>query len=92
LTLEKVEMPSTIRGIPFLKTKWARKGLILSPGVVDAGFKGQLNLSIFNSSENTIHLTPGEKIAQLIFDKINPPEKTYAARSGNYQNQNKIIK
>lgn len=93
LTQEKVTMPNNIAGRLSIKTKYARKGLILSPGVVDAGFIGKLNLCFYNANEEPIFLEKGKPIVQLVFEKMEDgSEKNYAERSGNYQNQDKIIK
>jgi dCTP deaminase len=76
-----------------IKTKYARKGVILSPGAVDAGFHGKLVLSMFNSSNNHLHIKCGDPVCQILFVKMtSKAEKPYAERSGNYQNQNNIIR
>lgn len=73
----------------WIKSKWARQGVLASFGLVDAGFEGILTMSAFTSEE--IKISIGEKFAQLCFFELkNPAEKTYEERSGNYQKQKNI--
>jgi dCTP deaminase len=92
LTKEKITMPDNIVGDLRLKTKWARQGVMATFGAIDAGFIGKLNLSMFNGKDNYLHIPEKSTICQLLFNVMhNPAEQLYAQRSGNYQNQNKII-
>jgi dCTP deaminase len=93
LTKEKVSMPKNIVGRLSIKTKYARKGFILSPGVVDAGFVGKLNLCFYNANEDPVLVEKGKPIVQLVFERMaDGSAKAYAERSGNYQDQDRIIK
>lgn len=62
-TIERIEVPNGLLAIPFLRTTYAFKGLILSPGIIDSGFKGFLQIALYNSgqevikAENLDHLT-----------------------------------
>lgn len=92
LTKETVEMPNNIMADLRIKTKWARQGTIGSFGAIDAGFKGKLNLSMFNGKNNFLNIPVDSTICQILFIKMtNSAKKLYAERSGNYQNQNKIM-
>jgi len=72
----------------WIRTSWARKGIISSFGKVDAGFEGTLTLSAFNSSDKEVVIPIGQRFAQIVFEKLDAPsEKVYAQRSGNYQGQ-----
>ena len=53
---ETVKIPKNLIAIPFLRTTYAFKGLILSPGIIDAGYSGKLIFSLFNSSDKKITL------------------------------------
>lgn len=93
LTKEKVNMPGDLAATMWMRTRYARKGIELRPGMVDAGFKGNLNLCMTNTTEDFIDVDSKDTIAQIVFFKLDEcAEKTYEKRSGNYQNQNKIIK
>lgn len=90
LTKEKLTIPNNVVGIIKMKTKWARRGLIISDGAIDAGFIGQLNLCIWNLGEEYIPMSDGTPIVQVLFFETNPVEKEYGERSGNYQNLSKV--
>ncbi len=86
-TKEYVEFPSHVAGELWIRTTWARKGVISSFGMIDAGFEGNLTLSAYNSYKE-IEVPIGETFAQLVFHLMNEDsEKKYADRSGNYQGQ-----
>ena len=73
----------------WIKSRWARRGVLASFGLVDAGFEGILTMGAFASEDITMEI--GDKFAQISFIPLKSPvEKTYAERSGNYQKQKNI--
>lgn len=58
-------------------------------GLVDAGFRGDLTLELFNSGKNPIILRRGMRICQLTIHRHNEqPDASYSAQNGNkYQGQ-----
>jgi dUTP pyrophosphatase len=42
------------------------KGLIVLPGVIDPGFRGEVQTVVFNAYQRTIQVQPGERISQLL--------------------------
>jgi len=88
VTVETITLPNNIVAQIWLKTKYARQGVQATFGMIDAGFKGTLALSLYNTSQLLIPIKKGDTIAQVVFIKLdNPVEKVYSERSGNYQNQ-----
>ncbi|MFP4141725.1 MAG: dCTP deaminase [Thermoplasmata archaeon] len=86
-TEEYVKFPSDIAGDLWIRTTWARKGVISSFGMIDAGFEGNLTLSAFNSYKE-LEIPIGETFAQLVFHPLTEKsERSYSDRSGNYQGQ-----
>ncbi len=86
-TKEYVEFPSDVVGELWIRTSWARKGVISSFGMIDAGFEGNLTLSSFNSYKE-IEIPIGDTFAQLVFHPLDKKsERSYSERSGNYQGQ-----
>ncbi len=84
-TKEYVHFPSDIAGELWIRTTWARKGVLASFGMIDAGFEGNLTLSAYNTT-NEINIPIGETFAQMVFHSLNQTsDKTYEERSGNYQ-------
>ena len=87
-TSEVVELPQEITGQLWIRTSWARKGIIGSFGKVDAGFRGNLTLSAFNASHKDLEINIGSRFAQIVFMKMSrDAERDYGSRSGNYQDQ-----
>ena len=72
----------------WLRTSWARKGIICSFGKIDSGFKGNLTLLGFNSSKDSVKVKIGNTFAQIVFEELSTnANELYSERSGNYQNQ-----
>jgi len=86
-TKEYVEFPSNLAGELWIRTTWARKGVISSFGMIDAGFEGTLTLSAFNSYQE-VEIPIEDTFAQLVFHLLSEDSsKRYSERSGNYQGQ-----
>ena len=75
-----------VAGSLWIRTTFARKGIISSFGKVDVGFEGNLTLSAFNAGSE-IEIDVDERFAQLVFERITKPELLYFQRSGNYMGQ-----
>ena len=87
-TKEFIEMGSTIASQLWIRSSYARKGILASFGKVDAGFHGTLTISCFNSSDQEIEIPIGDRFCQIVFELISTaPHALYNERSGNYQNQ-----
>ncbi len=89
-TLEYIELPSNLTAFVEGRSSLGRLGLFIeNAGWVDAGFKGQLTLELFNANSYPIKLYPGMKICQLVFAKLDTnPEKPY---NGKYQGQRGVV-
>ena len=87
-TLERIVCAPDITAQLWLRTSWARKGIMATFGKVDAGFDGTLTLASFNSDGDVVSLSIGETYAQIVFESLSEKaEQAYSERSGNYQNQ-----
>jgi dCTP deaminase len=92
-TKERVELPNYLCAQIWLKSSWARKGLLASFGLIDAGFHGNLTLSVYNASDKDIEFHLDQGIVQVCFILLtSSAEKTYSQRSGNYQNSNVVVR
>ena len=70
---EKIKMPNDLIAIPLLRTTYAFQGLILSPGVIDAGYEGHLKFSLTNMSGDIIkksHINEEKRTIHIIFLKM----------------------
>lgn len=60
-------------------------GVHVTAPTIHAGFKGSVQLEVFNHGPNPVTLTPGMKICQLIFElTMGTPDKAY---SGQFHDQ-----
>jgi len=89
-TLEYIELPPDLTAFVEGRSSLGRLGLFIeNAGWVDAGFKGQLTLELFNANSYPIKLYPGMRICQLVFAKVDRlPQKPY---SGKYQGQRGVV-
>lgn len=82
-TLERVVLPPSIAGQLFLRSSFAREGLIGSFAFVDPGFRGQLTVSLVNLGKKEVVIGKGERFMQIVFHELDAPSsKPY---SGKYQ-------
>ena len=90
-TAEYLELPSDLIGEIWIRTSWARKGILASFGRIDAGFHGNLTFSAINASGSVVELGIGERFAQVVFEELSSPaRRDYSERSGNYHGQRGI--
>jgi len=82
-TVERVSLGPSLCGQILLRSSFAREGLIGSFALIDPGFRGQLTLSLANLGPEPVRISPGERVAQVVFMKLEtPPMRLY---SGRYQ-------
>jgi dCTP deaminase len=87
-TKEFVKMSDKITAQLWIRSSYARKGIMASFGKVDAGFHGTLTISCFNATDEKIDLPIGDRFCQIVFEKLESlPAELYDKKSGNYQNQ-----
>lgn len=90
-TKEFVKMGSQIASQLWIRSSYARKGIMASFGKVDAGFHGTLTISCFNSNDTEIEIPIGDRFCQIIFEHLSSaPSELYDKKSGTYQNQRGI--
>ena len=55
---------------------WPRSGLSVKSGidvlagVIDSGYRGEIKVCLLNTSDQVVHVHPGDRIAQLIIQKV----------------------
>ena len=90
-TKERIACGPNVCAQLWLRTSWARKGIVCSFGKIDSGFDGTLTLLGFNAGDEDVKLSTGETFAQMVFEMMSGPANSlYSERSGNYQNQSGI--
>ena len=90
-TKEFVKMGPKITSQLWIRSSYARKGVMASFGKVDAGFHGTLTISCFNSNDNPLEIPIGDRFCQIVFENMQSvPSELYDKKSGGYQNQRGI--
>ena len=90
-TKEFVKMGPQITSQLWIRSSYARKGIMASFGKVDAGFHGTLTISCFNSNDEPLKIPIGDRFCQIVFENMSSiPSELYDKKSGNYQNQRGI--
>jgi dCTP deaminase len=85
-TRETLALPDDLMAFVQLRSGWARRGLLIAPTIVDAGFRGNLTVEIFSAGyEGPSPI--GQRFLHLIFAKLASPGDAYA---GVYQGQSGI--
>ena len=87
-TKEFVKMGPQITSQLWIRSSYARKGILASFGKVDAGFHGTLTISCFNASDKELEIPIGDRFCQIVFEHLSTTaNELYDKRSGTYQNQ-----
>lgn len=87
-TAEFLKMPVDAVGSLWIRSSYARRGVLASFGKVDAGFHGNLTVGCFNASHEAIEIPVGDRFCQIVLEDLkSPPQAAYAEKSGNYQGQ-----
>lgn len=69
-----IAIPSGFYGRIAPRSSLGSKGVIIHGGVVDADYRGEIIVILQNNSNQTMHFSKGDKIAQLILECITTPE------------------
>jgi dUTP pyrophosphatase len=63
-----VAIPEGYAGLVFPRSGHARKsgiGVVNGPGLVDSGYRGEIEVLLINHGQSTVTFQPGDRIAQL---------------------------
>lgn len=84
-TQSVLSMPEEAVGSLWIRSSFARKGVLASFGKVDAGFRGNLTLGAFHSGHEPLTITVGDRFCQIVLEALQtPPRQAY---KGAYQDQ-----
>jgi dCTP deaminase len=87
-TLEYVALPKDIEAQVEGRSSWARLGLTIATATtIHPMFKGVVTLELSNNGTIPLELSPGVKIAQIVFHQVEPPlsEDIVESIKGKYQ-------
>ncbi len=66
----KMAIPDGFVGLIWDKSGLANQGIKTMGGVIDSGYRGEIKIVIKNLSEDDFNIIPGQKIAQILIQKI----------------------
>ncbi|MFH1233593.1 MAG: dUTP diphosphatase [Patescibacteria group bacterium] len=70
----KIAIPTGYVGLIWNKSGIGKNGIHCMSGVIDAGYRGELIIQVMNLSQNIYNIMSGQKIAQLLIQKVEFPE------------------
>lgn len=82
-TMDTVGLPDDLSAMVSGRSSIAREGVIVhtTAGWIDAGFKGEITLEVFNFNLEPVVLPPGKRVAQLVFFQMDQPaDRPYGER------------
>jgi len=68
------EIPTGFGGLIWDKSGISLKGIKTVGGVIDAGYRGEVTASVINLSKSDYVVNAGDKIAQILIQKVEHPE------------------
>ena len=87
-SMEWVEFPADLAGTLRCRSSFARRGVLLSGGFVDPGFRGHLTLCLLNMGTETLHLKKGDRIVQMVLSGVSDGDEIY---NGRYQDSTGVV-
>lgn len=69
----KIAMPDGYVGLIHPRSGLAAKHgitVLNTPGTVDAGYRGEIRVTLYNSTDEDFEINRGDRIAQLVFQKV----------------------
>jgi len=85
---EWVELPMDIAATLRCRSSFARRGIFISGGFVDPGFRGHLTLCLYNCGTEDVSVQEGDRIVQMVFQEVDTPTTGY---SGRYQDSHGVV-
>lgn len=87
-TRERVTLGPVLTAQLWLRTSYARRGVLAAFGKIEAGFSGSLTVGAFHARSQPLELPVGDRFCQVVFERMqSPPQRLYAERGGHYQGQ-----
>lgn len=69
-----IELPKGYVALVWDKSGVAKNGLTKIGGVIDSGYRGEYKIMLFNISSSTYKIIKGQKIAQILIQKVEEPQ------------------
>jgi dCTP deaminase len=79
-TLEWVKLPVDLAATLRCRSSFGRRGIIITAGFVDPGFRGQLTLCLVNMGSEELKLSKGDRVVQMILHQVSDGQDMYKGR------------
>ncbi len=66
-------LPKGFVGLVYDRSSMARKGIKTAGGVIDAGYRGEIHIVLWNLSNEEIRVSRGDRIAQILIFPVATP-------------------
>jgi dUTP pyrophosphatase len=64
-------MPENMAGLIWPRSGLAvKKGIDVLAGVIDSGYRGEIMVCLYNTSDEDVEIKRGDRIAQIIFQEV----------------------
>ena len=87
-SLEWVELPADLAATLRCRSSYGRRGVLISAGFVDPGFRGQLTLCLVNMGDEDVELKKYTRVVQMIMHEVRDGVMLY---NGRYQDSHGAI-
>ncbi|MDD1716215.1 MAG: dCTP deaminase [Methanolinea sp.] len=87
-SLEWVEIPPDLAATLRCRSSFGRRGLVVTGGFVDPGFRGQLTLCLINMGSEHMSLRKNDRVVQMILHEVTEGNERY---DGRYQDSSGIV-
>lgn len=87
-TLEWIEIPCDLAATLRCRSSFGRRGLIVTGGFVDPGFRGELTLCLINMGSEHMSLRKHDRVVQMILHEVTEGDRRY---EGRYQDSSGIV-
>jgi dUTP pyrophosphatase len=66
-----IQMPDNLAGLIWPRSGLSvKQGIDVLAGVVDAGYRGEIMVCLYNTSDDDVEIKRGDRIAQMIFQEV----------------------
>lgn len=79
-SLEWIELPADLAATLRTRSSYGRKGVLVTGGFVDPGFRGQLTLGLVMMGAEPVVLRKYDRVVQMIIHQVTGAERTYDGR------------
>ena len=66
-----LEMPENMAGLVWPRSGLSvKKGIDVLAGVIDSGYRGEIMVCLYNTSDEDVEIEKGDRIAQIVFQEV----------------------